>query len=262
MHRKAGGPGDLLFSRELNVDGNRLYIAMQGFRVSRFNCEPEVCEYETTIETPYNNYSVSAEDGQIYILGLAPFGRPQDPDPDNTEQYAFHIFDEAGDVKSSFGPLYNHKSPMIREGMHSSGTVRFYPQHGFVTGTFSRFPFIYIYDSNGNYSVKYRIPDFKQGYYDYNETTRVARTRSIDHSSIYSTKKIDDDWLLLSIRNYKTGEEVRFVQFDYYAFHIPTGQIYLAGRDETYPFEEARVIHTTKSGLLINQQGTLYWIQQ
>jgi hypothetical protein len=256
------GPGDLFFSREMNVDKYRLFIAMQGYRVSIFNCEAEVCEYETTIETPYNNYSISAEGEQIYILGLAPFGREQDPDPGNTDQYAIHQIDESGNIQHSFGPVYNHTAPMVRDVMNSSGSVRYFPKHRLVTVVYSRFPFIFIYDSDGNFLEKYRIPEFKQGYYDHNETTGTGISRGMDHTSIHSAKKIDDDWFLITVRNNIYGEEDRYAHFDYYAFHIPTGQIYLTGRDQTYPFDEARVIHTTKSGLLLNQQGTLYWISQ
>lgn len=255
------GPGDLLFSRELNADGNRLYIAMQGFRIARFICETEVCEYETTIETPYNNYSVTAEGDQIFILGLAPFGREQDPNPENTNQFAIHKIDESGNVQESFGPVYRHKAPIVREQLNSSGSVRYFQKHQLVAVSYSRFPFIYIYDSDGGFLDKYRIPDYKQGYYDYNETTGTGISRGMDYSSVQAAKKIGDDWLLITIRNYISVEEDRFVQFEYHAFHIPTGQMYLIGQDEMLPISESRIIHTTKAGLLLNQQGTLFWIR-
>lgn len=255
------GPGDLLFSRELNVDGNRLYIAMQGFRVSTFICKSEICEYETTIETPYNNYSVTADGDQIFILGLAPFGREQDPDPGNTGQYAIHKIDESGNVQQSFGPVYRHRTPIVREQMNSSGSVRYFPKHQLVTVSYSRFPFIYIYDSDGGFLDKYRIPDFKQGYYDHNETTGTGISRGMDRSSIHAAKKIDDDWLLITLQNYISSEDNRFVQSEFYTFHIPTRQLYLIGKDEVLPAREGRVIHTTRAGLLLNQQGTLFWIR-
>jgi len=255
------GPGDLLFSRELNVDENRLYIAMQGFRVSRFICESEVCEYETTIETPYNNYSVTADGDQIFILGLAPFGREQDPNPGNTDQNAIHKIDQSGNVQQSFGPVYRHKAPIVREQMNSSGSVRYFPKHQLVTVSYSRFPFIYIYDSDGGFLDKYRIPDFKQGYYDYNETTGTGISRGMDRSSIHATKKIDDDWLLITLQSYMSSEDNRFTQSEFYTFHIPTRQLYFIGKDELLPAREGRVIHTTKAGLLLNQQGTLFWVR-
>ncbi|MBE9048540.1 hypothetical protein IQ255_29875 [Pleurocapsales cyanobacterium LEGE 10410] len=254
------GPGDLLFSRELYTNYDRLYIAMQGFRISVFNCQSDTCEYETTFETPFNNYSISTEDDQFYILGLAPFGREQNPDPGNTEQFAIHELDELGKVLNSFNPVYKHKAPIVREQMNSTGTVRFFPQHRLVTVSYTRFPFIYLYDSEGNFLNKYRLPEFKQGYYDYNETTRTGTHRAMDHSSVQTTKKITDDWLLITIRNLESRVNDRYIRYDYYSFHLPSRQMYLAGRDKSYPSDQSRMIYTTDDGLLLNQQGTLYWI--
>ncbi len=259
------GPGDILFTRDLQVFNNRIYIAMQGFRISIFNCETFPCEYERTISTDFNNYSVSPASNYVTVLGLYPFGREQDPDPENYNLPAVHIINREGDVKQSFSSVYRHMQPIIREQMNSRGTVISFPDRRSHFLLYSFFPYIYSYDNQGYLQNKYRLPNFQQGYYDYNEIERRGRFRHNDNSAITNATKLNNEWVILQIRNredmyWNNGLRGKH-WYSYYAFNADSHELHKIGEDSIYNTGEGRAIYTTEHGLVINEGGTsLYWI--
>ncbi|MBE9048538.1 hypothetical protein IQ255_29865 [Pleurocapsales cyanobacterium LEGE 10410] len=260
------GPGDLLFTRELQILNNQVYIAMQGFRISIFECEFELlCEYKRTIATNFNNYSLSPTDDYITVLGLYPFGREQDPNPAKFNVPSVHIVDSDGSIIRSFSQVYKHIQPIVREQMNSRGAIRSFPSLETHLLTFNLFPYIYLYDNNSNLKKKYRIPNFKQGYYDFNEDEMRGRFRLNDDSLINNTIKLNSTWVLFQIRNregmiWNNGLQGRH-WYTYYAFNVVSHKLYKIGEDSASNINEGRSIYITKHGLLISEKGTsLYWI--
>ncbi len=264
------GPGDLYFSRELSVNGNVAFIGMQAFEISKFVCNSGLCEYAKTIQTDYNNYSVAPDTDHIYFLGISAFGREQDPDPANTDQYLIHKINYDGEVQQSFLPIYRHKSPMVRDAMNSGGRVRLFPESDTIVVTFSRAPYLYVHDSEGKLTAKYELPEYLQFYFESKED-RAGRISTHykyagNYSSIFYTSKLNERWLLLKTREdrnrvyHEMEERYSGTQwYSYYAFDVSEEKLYKIGEDFKKPVgEERRVLHVIDQGLIINENGLLY----
>lgn len=160
------GPGDLYFSRELSVYGNKAFVAMQGFQISKFTCNNGLCEYAKTIPMEYNNYSIAPQNESIYFLGVSAFGREGDPDPSNVDQYLIHKISEDGEVQQSYLPIYRDRSSLVRDAMNSGGKVRLFPELDSIVVTFSRVPYLFVHDSEGRLTAKYELPEYLQRYFE------------------------------------------------------------------------------------------------
>lgn len=189
------GPGDIAFAREMQKHKDRLYISMQGFRISIFNCrEAGACEYERTINTEFNNYSVALGENQLTVLGLLPFGRDGDPDPTKVNQYAIHQVNNQGDIEKSFSPVYQDRLPNIRDKMSGNGMMRFFENAEVYTVMYQWIPYIYLYDADTEFKEKIEIPGFKQGLYDWHEGDRLGRERyHKDNTFITHQRKLMTD---------------------------------------------------------------------
>jgi hypothetical protein len=255
------GPGDILFTRDIRLFNNHLYVAMQGFRISVFDCSESPCEYERTISTEYNNYSVAPSADKIIVLGLYPFGLDQDPDPTNVDQNALHMINQDGQVTHSFSSVYQDPSPIVREAMNANGTVHYLYSTKISVLTYPLYPFFYVYDNSGNLTEKYKIPGFKQGFYEFNEQEGIGRYRYNDSSDITYTSKIVDSWILFQIRNRanmereESGRVSGEYRHSYFTFNVETGGYYHIGDDQTYATSEGRAIFVTDHGVIVNEGG-------
>lgn len=262
------GPGDIMFTKEMQFHDNRAYIAMQGFRISVFDCHFEECEYDYTINSEFNSYSIAPEKDRLTILGLPPFGRDQDPDPENIDQHIIHQINNDGDVEHSYSPVYKHNNPLTREVMNAGGKIRAFPKSDSVVMVQSLFPYIYIFNSETSLVEKYRIPDFQIGYYDEIQNPDGSirgRYRHNDNTNISHATKIDDEWMLLQMRErrdlYWVDRTLHGDQwYSYYVFNMNSRELYKIGEDEKKNLSESRTIHVTENGLVVNQQGILNWV--
>lgn len=263
---KGRGPGDILFTREMQLFDQRAYVGMQGFRISIFNCRHDPCEYDSTITTDFNNYSVSPTYENLVVLGIPSFGHEQDPAPHNIDQSAIHILTDEGTVQRSFSPVYQHIVPTVREQMNSEGTVRSFPELDSHIVMYNMFPYIYVYNNEGELTDKYRLPDFKQGYYDFHDDQRIGRFRHNDNSNIVNTSRLGDEWIFIQLRNRRGLEWVEDHGLDgqqaytYYAFNVSSHDLYKIGEDNAVQVGENRAIFPVEHGLVINKQGTLKWV--
>ncbi len=241
------GPGDIMFTKEMQFHDNRAYIAMQGFRISVFDCQSEKCEYDHTIETEFNTYSLA---------------------PENVDQNIIHQLNSDGDIKRSYSPVYKQKHPMIREAMNSGGKVRAFPEFDSVVLVHNFFPYIYLYNSEANSVEKYRVQDFYIGYYDEFENPNGSvrgRARHNDNTNTFHSTKIDDEWMLLQMRE---GRNLYWVDrtlhgdqwYSYYVFNVDSRELYKIGESEKKDVGENRAIRATEHGLVINEQGNLSWV--
>jgi hypothetical protein len=160
------GPGDLMFTREMQLADGIAWIAMQGFRVSGFDCRGESCAHDRTIATQTNNYSVAVNGDELTILGLPPFGFEDSPGPDEIiSQHTLHRYSTDGDSLGMYSSVYQHRNPMVREEMSAQGMVRYDAENDRIVLMSKSLPFLYIYDSE-ELIRKYRLPDFSPAYYD------------------------------------------------------------------------------------------------
>lgn len=264
------GPGDLIFSKDIAVFDNKLLVSMQGYKISIFNCSAGVCEYEKTLKNEINNYSVTAGEEVFYVLGIPPFGRDQDPDPTNSDQYSIHKFNYTGKLQTSFSPVYRHRAPLVRDRLTAKGDVNYFLNYNTIAATYSFYSNIYLYNSNGELKGKLKVPDFQQPYYAYknidgNESGRVLYN---DNSSIIHSTKIKDKWLLLTVREQRDVEFISIKKgfkgdewYAYYAFNINTSSFYKIGRDKkSHKPSTGKFIYPTNGGLLVNNDSTLSWL--
>lgn len=264
------GPGDLLYTQELNVHNKVAYVAMQGFQISVFDCNLRSCEHDNTILTEYNNYSIAAADKHLFVLGIPPFGRDQDPDPTNTDQYIIHRFNHSGKKEQSFTPVYRETSPVVRTQMTSGGQVRSFPQFNMNIVTFDFFHYLYLYNDEGDLLRKFQIPDLKQGYYEYKENKGggfTGRLRYDDNSKIIRTTNLGDNWLLLIIREQRGVEFINLEEgfkgdewFSFYAFNIKNHILYKIGDHKKFTIGKSRSIQVSEHGIIVNENGTIFFL--
>lgn len=269
---KGRGPGDLDFSKELSVNNGKAYVGMQGYQISVFNCKSGTCEHESVIKTDFNIYSLSPTNNHIYFLGIVPFGREQNPDPENTDQFTIHRANLDGEVDQSFLPVYKSEIPEVRNRMMSSGEVRTYPQFGKTLVTLASLPFLYTYDSTGELLTKYEYPDYIEsfGYSSVKEkgggwTTRISYDG--DYTRLAYSSKLNEQWLLLKVKEYRGIKMILTesrsegeIWVSYYALNIGNDKFYKIGDDNVYDYPETRMLHVVGSGVISNEEGKLYWV--
>ncbi|NBC28117.1 MAG: hypothetical protein GVY08_14740 [Bacteroidetes bacterium] len=262
------GPGDLFFSKELSVHNSKAYVGMQGFQIAVFNCQSGNCEHEKVIQTDYNNYSLAPTKDSIYFLGIAPFGRAQDPDPGNTDQFVIHRSNYEGDIDVSFLQIYDDKSPIVRDRMMSSGEVRVFTELNRAIITFHYFPYLFTYNSDGELIAKYEIPNFIQAKNLETEGDGIGTTLTFDGDYTYlsNTSKLSKRWLLLKMRQYR-NVEYKFSEksitgetwYTYFVFDVKNKKIYKIGDDSIKPYGQSNLFYLVKSGVIMNNNGKLYW---
>lgn len=227
---KGRGPGDLFFPKELSVNKGQAFVGMQAFQISMFSCESKLCEYDKTFNTEFNNYSVAPVDDFIKFLGVKPFGLEQYPDPSNIDQNLIHKMDYNSEINLSFFPIYDFRSSIVREKMHSGGQVRSFPEIETIVITFDFFPYLYLFNEVGELITKYEIPEYIQAYYESEKSRNGGFTGRLiygSNSNISHTMKLDDRWLLMRIREQRDVEFISMEEgfdgyewFSYYAFDV------------------------------------------
>lgn len=265
------GPGDLIFSKDVTVYNNKVLVSMQGYKISVFNCSKGICEYEKTLKNELNNYSVTAAKQYFYVLGIPPFGRDQDPDPANTDQYTIHKFTHNGKLETSFSPVYRHRAPLVRDRMVAKGDINYFPDQTIVSATFSFFQNIYLYNDEGELKGKFEVSEFQQPYYAYkhNRGNFSGKLKYNDNSSILHTTKIGEKWLVLRVRERRDLEFISREEgfkgdewYSYYAFDIDKTDLYKIGRDKEahQPLTGSQTVFPTDYGLVINKDSTISWL--
>jgi len=254
------GEGDLLFTKDMRIFNNKIFVAMQEYRISIFDCEFTPCQYVKTILTKHNNYSVSPNESYISTIGLYPFGRSHHPNPDLDDVPNIHIINFNGHYIKSFGSVYRHKKPIVREQMNSRDQI-FSLSNGLIYVIFNYFPYIYKYDLNGHLLNKLEFPEFMIGYYDYDEKNLVGRFRHNDSTSFINSQLIDNKWIIFQVlhrNNMEWNENKGLVGdqwYSYYALNTDDDQLFLLGEDHI-----ERSIYPTNHGLLVNYDNELcFW---
>jgi len=264
------GPGDLIFSKDVDVFNKKVLVSMQGYKISVFNCATGVCEYEKTLKNELNNYSVTAGEENFYVLGIPPFGRDQDQDPTNTDQYTIHKFTYTGELETSFSPVYRHRAPLVRDRMAAKGDINYFPDQDAIAATFKFYSCIYLYNTKGKLKGKFRVSEFQQPYYAYKNKVGDKRGRVLydDNSTIIHSNRINDKWLLLIVRERRDVEFISLKEgfrgyewYAYYAFNTNNSSIYKIGRNKkAHKPATSKPIYPTNYGIVINKDSTISWL--
>lgn len=267
------GPGDLDFSTELAVYNNKAFVAMEGFQISVFTCIYAICEYENTIETKYNNYSISSEDISLFILGMSPFGYPQSPDSQNRKTHLVRKTDQTGQVQLSFMPQYNFQAPLVRSEIHSNGQLRSFSDINKTAITFGYLPYIYLHSFSGEFISKLKMPDFFQRILHYEEHPSGGGRSSWDYGNYsrfdHVSSDAKDGWLFIRVEEMR---DVAFLGLDegfegtkwysYYLLDVDRKEFYKIGDDEETHYSEGRKIYLIERGLIIHDEGTLFLVHK
>lgn len=272
------GPGDLMFTREMQLSDGYAWIAMQGFRVSRFDCRGETCEYDRTIRTKTNNYSVALHGDSLTILGLPTFGFEDSPGPEETiTQFILHRYTMDGDSLGMFSPAYDHSNPTVREEINAFGMVRHHHESGRTILMSQWLPFLYMYDEERSLTQKYRLPDFIQWYYDsrkegYTNPGEVIgyHRRDLEGSQLHYGSLVDDRWLVLSFTSTTDVEGAdmsrpgsvpdSFKRHSmWYVMDLSTDRLYKIGKDDFGADGELRQFYLTGHGVVLASETAAIW---
>ncbi|MFU8812954.1 MAG: hypothetical protein ACNA78_08295 [Balneolaceae bacterium] len=262
------GPGDIFFTQEMQVYNKRAYVAMEGFRISVFDCQLGKCMYESTISTEWSgNYSIAPLGDKLMALGRPGFSSDLSVDSEGIEHTIYQLNSD-GEVVQSFGQPYQYWHPVVGRAIHSYSTVRSFPKYEFHAVVFNFFPYIYLYNFEGELAGKYRVPGYLQGYYDLKEgpgNRYMGRYRHNDNSGLSATIAIDDQWLLIQKKErrdmqWELGRAEGSEWSSYYLFNVGSHELYDLGTDSIREINSARAISVVDNGLVVNEQGTLYWV--
>lgn len=265
---KGRGPGDIAFTQEMQKYGDYIYIAMQGFRISRFECQTGSCRFDETIQTNLNTYSIAPQDIGLTVLGLPPFGHGSVGEPeDEFHQFAVHRLSDAGEIIHSFSPVYQHDSPLIRDIISGDGNVRCHQPSRTCIVLYSHLPYMFLYDAESQLKRKLKLPDFIQGYYDHSERERRGYyRRDLDSSYILHSRWVDSDWLFIVTRTRRNpitgqGPPVYNQSYRYYVYDIENDKFYKIGEDSIGRTQVERVFYITEHGVVLNEDGDISWIK-
>ncbi|REL24934.1 hypothetical protein DYD21_15530 [Rhodohalobacter sp. SW132] len=264
------GPGDLYFAEELSTFNDKAFVGMQGFQLSIFDCSMDLCVYEKTINTDFNNYSIDATEDQIYVLGISPFGNPQDSDPLNSDHNLFHILNYQGDVLNSFHPAYDDRSPLVRNRLSSGGMIKTYSNKSLILIAFDFFPYLYEYEAGGDLTNIFQIDNFVQPIYESKESLHSGFSAGLIYGNktvIDLTTRVDDEWLFLRLYERRnigfdhvnvtfTGDE----WYTYLAYNVERRELYKLGDDIKTTPGDSRVLHVLDQGIMVNNDGKLKYI--
>lgn len=262
------GPGDLFFSKELSVYKSKAFISMQGRQLTVFNCESTPCEYETTINTDYNNYSLAVTDNHLYFLGIPQIRGGQSNSTGSSAQFIVHKADRDARIERSFLPNYDHESPILRDRIMSRGSIRAFADYDKTIVTFDHFPYLFTYDHNGELISKLELPDFISAKnIEYNSANRgILNTYNGDYTYLQYTSTLQGRWLLKRIAEFRsveysmengiTGE----MWYSYYIFDVEDEKLYKIGDDSPTSFGESRRLFLVDGGVISSKNGTLHWI--
>jgi len=263
------GPGDIQFAQEIQLMEDKLYIPMGAFRVSIFTCNEEGCEYNRTINTELNNYSIAQNNDHLAILSQPMYtGQSDDKESYYERDKSVNIVGPNDEIIHSFMPIYDHQNPILRGTISVQGSLRSFSNANIYTVLFSRLPYLYIFD-NTSFELykKYEFQDYTQGYMDVESDTPLgaARERHNDQSYFTHSTKIDDEWLLITKRErINTNGETRGMDADesyiYYGFNTNSHTLYKIGEEPFLPMDEQRTLTVTDHGLVINREGSVYWV--
>lgn len=267
------GPGDLDFSAELAVHNNKAFVAMEGFQISVFTCEHAICEYENTIQTKYNNYSIYPVNTSLFVLGMPPLSYTQSSESPDTENHLVRKTDTTGQVQFSFMPEYHFQAPLVRNEMHSNGQLRSFSNIEKTVITFGYLPFIYLYDFSGEFITKLEIPDFFQrilhyeehpsrrgiSKWDYGNYTRFDHLSShAGDGSLFNRVEEIRDMVFLGLDEGFEGSK----WYSYYLLDVDKKEFYKIGDDEETHVSQGRKIYIIDQSLIIHDEGTLFFVHK
>ncbi|MEX2347590.1 MAG: hypothetical protein WD511_00090 [Balneolaceae bacterium] len=272
------GPGDLMFTREMKTSDGYAWIAMQGFRVSGFDCQGETCEHDRTILTKTNNYSVAVHGDSLTILGLPTIGFDDSPGPEETiSQYILHRYTIDGDSLGMFSPAYDNQNPMVRERINAEGKVHYHQKTDRTILISQWLPFLYMYDENRELTQKYRLPEFIQWYYDHRKKDNVNpgevigyHRQDLEGSQLYYSTIVDDRWLVLSFTSTTDMEGVDTSRPGsvpdssnkhsmWYVMDLSTDRLYKIGKDDFGESGELRQFYVTDHGVVLASETAAVW---
>ena len=254
---KGNRNGDLLFSKEMLTTGQKIYVTTKN-GLSLFDCETVPCSPYKIFTSDFHSYSTAITDSGYVTLGLL----TANPDTAHKENDTLHKTGLNGEIRSSFSSAYDHRSLKVRQAMTEYGSVRYSPQHQMVILVYSTLPYLYVYHPDGEFRYKLELPDYQQRYYEFNYNENYGRFQKSDHSTTSKIEFINSHWLLLTTRNTIIDdiEKTEYIRYGYSIVHMGSGDYYKIGDDIKLPSTKERVIHMTDYGLLVNQNGTLFWV--
>jgi len=259
------GPGSISNVRDMTLKGNTLYVAMQGARLSAFDCSQTPCSYTKEIFLEeISPFSADINGEQVAALGMKPVSG-QTSGNDALHFIPIHLFDNDGKLLKSGGKSYDTKGNWMLVRPFTEGIIRFLPEtRGYIVA-YHRLPYLFIYDTDLKLVESFEFEDFilgKQEYFPQEGRLNIVKE---DHSTIKNLRLRKNGSVLVEIETRENiiRAERRYVwdqKSDFYRVYLDDKRSEYLGEvvfDET---DSRQAVLLTDHGIIEANSDDLKWI--
>lgn len=252
------GPGDLNYSQEMIRDEDFIYIAMEDMKISRFDCRPEICEYDKTIPLNGSALSIAKVEEKFAVLGHHEFNPLDDYEVGN----AISLVNGQGEIEQRFGRYYNAEQYIVFISLRQ-GTVRYSSSLEKYLFAMDYLPIIYAFNNRFELSETYKLTGSIQGEVIYDRRNQSANFPAQKKTSTTDITLLDNDVALIhtltltEARFDENSEGPSFIH-DYYAINLTTLEGYYLGE---HSGEYLSRIYPSEHGIILNDGEAVYLIE-
>ncbi|MTI89020.1 MAG: 6-bladed beta-propeller [Balneolaceae bacterium] len=155
--RKGRGPGEFILPSALARVNNHLLVLDKSFKVESFKATNG--EHHKSYQLGYSPLDICAIGTSIFVYGFS-FDNGDIPEDKLVHKYEMTTNGELI-YSNSFGDLYPGNSQMISSAL-SVGKLECLESTGDILLVNQWFPFVSLFDKNGNQKIKFRFEDYSQ----------------------------------------------------------------------------------------------------
>ncbi|NGP87741.1 hypothetical protein G3569_05190 [Aliifodinibius halophilus] len=261
------GPGGLSNANDLTIKDDMVYIAMSSDRISTFYCESTPCFFKK--ETKLNKqiiYSLAKTDSSFVVLGGTPTNQTSGSNLKSTgdkNEPSLHVYNDRKKV-FSFGKRYKTNNHWMLKRPFTEGIIKYSNQYGLYILSYSRLPYIYIFNDELELVRSYKFKNFilgKQKYWPKEGRLRIVLS---NHSIMKDITLLTKDLALLKVETKRDSEVISSVfawdrQLDFYLIGLNETKAKYLGSRHFNKKETYGSLIVTKQGVIRSTGGRLKW---
>jgi len=259
------GPGSISNVQDMTLKRSTLYVAMQGARLSTFDCSLAQCSYikEIFLEE-ISPFSADVNDEQVAALGMKPVSG-QTSGNDALHFIPVHLFDNDGKLLKSGGESYDTKGNWMLVRPFTEGIIRFLPENRGYLVAYHRLPYLFVYDTDLNLVESFEFEDFilgKQEYFPEEGRLNIVRE---DHSLLKNVRFSGSEAVIVEIETRKNiiRAERRYVwdqKSDFYRVYLDDKRYEFLGDVVFGETDSRQAVLLTDHGIIEANSDDLRWI--
>ncbi|HCD53158.1 MAG TPA: hypothetical protein DEQ34_11960 [Balneolaceae bacterium] len=194
------GPGEIMFSKDLVYDNNKLYVTASDTKISVFDCTFTPCEFEKVINTSeIFAYSSIIKDDTSIIMGQ--YSKNSQMSSNIDEIQTLFKMDKNGNISEPFGSFYDIRNQWMLIQPFQSGKVRAVnDQNDSFIQYYDLIPELYYFEKN-KLKKKYQINGFNISKRKYIPETQELFINFEDWSFIDDMSYVNDNLQILVIKH-------------------------------------------------------------